>query len=229
MSTQPLEVLSQTFESRAVRVVMKDGDPWFIAKDVAEALGYKKPENAVAQHCEEAVNLSPVSGCSLDSRLKVIPESDVYALIFGSKLESAKRFRRWVTKEVLPSIRRSGGYIQGEETLSSDDRKMLDELKQADHLAILSGATILLSKQRSKAATARIYNVLRTTTLQSVREGERFCDTLTRVANALYQEGLIDHCKKTVVQGALIANRAWRDRQLALLGISDKETSNHDN
>lgn len=58
MSQQPLEVLNQTFESRAVRVVMKDGNPWFIAKDVAEALGYKKPENAVAQHCEEAVNLS---------------------------------------------------------------------------------------------------------------------------------------------------------------------------
>ncbi|EIV9356930.1 hypothetical protein MBD85_004019 [Escherichia coli] len=223
MSQQPLEVLNQTFESRAVRVVMKDGDPWFIAKDVAEALGYKKPENAVAQHCEEAVNLPPVSGDSLDSRLKIIPESDVYALIFGSKLESAKRFRRWVAKEVLPSIRRSGGYIQGEETLSADDRKLLDELKQADHLAILSGATILLSKQRSKAATARLYAVLRTVTLQSVREGERFCDTLTRVANALYQEGLIDHCKKTVVQGALIANRGWRDRQLALLGITDKE------
>ncbi|MEB0362607.1 BRO family protein [Citrobacter freundii] len=181
MSQQPLEVLNQTFESRAVRVVMKDGDPWFIAKDVAEALGYKKPENAVAQHCEEAVNLPPVSGDSLDSRLKIIPESDVYALIFGSKLESAKRFRRWVAKEVLPSIRRSGGYIQGEETLSADDRKLLDELKQADHLAILSGATILLSKQRSKAATARLYAVLRTVTLQSVREGERFCDTLTRV------------------------------------------------
>lgn len=223
MSQQPLEVLNQTFESRAVRVVMKDGNPWFIAKDVAEALGYKKPENAVAQHCEEAVNLPPVSGDSLDSRLKIIPESDVYALIFGSKLESAKRFRRWVTKEVLPSIRRSGGYIQGEETLSADDRKLLDELKQADHLAILSGATILLAKQRSKAATARLYAVLRTVTLQSVREGERFCDTLTRVANALYQEGLIDHCKKTVVQGALIANRGWRDRQLALLGITDKE------
>ncbi|HBL5473936.1 TPA: hypothetical protein LR373_000708 [Enterobacter hormaechei] len=223
MSQQPLEVLNQTFESRAVRVVMKDGNPWFIAKDVAEALGYKKPENAVAQHCEEAVNLPPVSGDSLDSRLKIIPESDVYALIFGSKLESAKRFRRWVTKEVLPSIRRSGGYIQGEETLSADDRKLLDELKQADHLAILSGATILLSKQRSKAATARLYAVLRTVTLQSVREGERFCDTLTRVANAMYQEGLIDHCKKTVVQGALIANRGWRDRQLALLGITDKE------
>ncbi|EHK1677242.1 hypothetical protein J9G47_000331 [Escherichia coli] len=220
MSQQPLEVLNQTFESRAVRVVMKDGDPWFIAKDVAE---YKKPENAVAQHCEEAVNLPPVSGDSLDSRLKIIPESDVYALIFGSKLESAKRFRRWVTKEVLPSIRRSGGYIQGEEALSADDRKLLDELKQADHLAILSGATILLSKQRSKAATARLYAVLRTVALQSVREGERFCDTLTRVANALYQEGLIDHCKKTVVQGALIANRGWRDRQLALLGITDKE------
>lgn len=225
MSQQPLEVLNQTFESRVVRVVMKDGDPWFIAKDVAEALGYRAPDKAVAQHCEEAMNLSSVSPGSFagDSRLKIIPESDVYALIFGSKLESAKRFRRWVTKEVLPSIRRSGGYIQGEETLSADDRKLLDELKQADHLAILSGATILLSKQRSKATTARLYAVLRTVTLQSVREGERFCDTLTRVANALYQEGLIDHCKKTVVQGALIANRGWRDRQLALLGITDKE------
>lgn len=79
-----------------------------------------------------------------------------------------------------------------------------------------------MSKQRSKAATAQLYAVMRTAALQSVREGERFYDTLTRVANALYQEGLIYHCKKTVVQGALIANRGWRDRQLALLGIAGK-------
>ncbi|HGW6118434.1 Bro-N domain-containing protein [Serratia marcescens] len=109
-------ILTNTFEGLAVRCVMIDGQPYFIAKDVAMALGYKRPDQAIATHCEDAMNLPPKTGGSLgglDSRLKVIPESDVYALIFGSKLESAQRFRKWVTKEVLPSIRKSGGFISG--------------------------------------------------------------------------------------------------------------------
>ncbi|MCG7367324.1 hypothetical protein MHZ90_14465 [Pantoea sp. ACRSH] len=118
-------IITNVFESNEVRSVIIDNDPWFIAKDVAKALGYKRPDQAVAKHCEEAANLSPEMRGSLDSRLKVINESDVYNLVFGSKLESAQRFRKWVTKEVLPSIRKSGAFISG----VSDNHSIDSELR----------------------------------------------------------------------------------------------------
>ncbi|QHQ20679.1 hypothetical protein GMW71_10175 [Pectobacterium brasiliense] len=121
-------IINQAFESLNVRIVMQDDAPWFIAKDVATALGYKRPDQAVSKYCDDVMNLPLSLGGSLDSRLKVIPESDVYALIFGSKLESAKRFRKWVTKEVLPSIRKNGAFIVGvsdNKTVSSDLRDRL--------------------------------------------------------------------------------------------------------
>lgn len=102
-------------EFGSVRVVMKDGEPWFVARDVAQALGYVDPADAVRRHCEKvnkitqqggtpgSVNTPPVS-------LLIIPEEDVYALIFGSELPSAKAFRRWLCDEVIPSIRRTGQY-----------------------------------------------------------------------------------------------------------------------
>ena len=111
--SQELSIFSNP-EFGSVRVVMQNGEPWFVARDVAIALGYADPAKAVRQHCEKvnkitqqgetpaSVNTPPVS-------ILIIPEEDVYALIFGSQLESAKRFRRWICDEVLPSIRKTGG------------------------------------------------------------------------------------------------------------------------
>lgn len=92
----------------------KDGEPWFVGKDVALALGYAKPENAVATHvCQEdkTSTLIQGSGSNYKSQAVIINESGLYSLVLGSKLSSAKRFKRWVTLEVLPQIRRTGGYI----------------------------------------------------------------------------------------------------------------------
>lgn len=104
-------------EFGSVRVVMQNGEPWFVASDVAKALGYAKPANAVQQHCEKVNKITqvPETGSSVNTppvSILIIPEEDVYALIFGSQLESAKRFRRWICDEVLPSIRKTGGYGQ---------------------------------------------------------------------------------------------------------------------
>lgn len=101
------------FEDKAVRVIEKDGEPWFVAKDVCDVLGYAKPENAVAMHCKAAKLLKyPESGCFTDSPrgITIIPERDVYRLIMRSKLPSAERFEEWVVGEVLPSIRKTGSY-----------------------------------------------------------------------------------------------------------------------
>lgn len=97
----------------AIRTIEKDGEPWFVGRDVAEALGYAKAENAIAVHvyeCDKTSTLIQGSGSNYKSKAIVINESGLYALIFGSKLPSAKPFKHWVTSEVLPSIRKTGGY-----------------------------------------------------------------------------------------------------------------------
>lgn len=94
-----------------VRTLMIGGEPWLVGRDVAAALGYSNPRDAIAAHVEEEDK--GVAKCdTLGGRqdVVVINESGLYALVFGSKLESAKRFKRWVTKEVLPAIRKTGSY-----------------------------------------------------------------------------------------------------------------------
>lgn len=94
-----------------IRTVTIDNEPWFVGKDVATALGYRNASKALADHVEECDKLNNESLSSLGQRGGwLINESGLYALIFGSKLESAKRFKRWVTSEVLPAIRKTGGY-----------------------------------------------------------------------------------------------------------------------
>lgn len=89
-----------------------DNEPWFVGKDVAEALGYSNTRDALATHVsEEDKNTVVISdGKRGNPNQVVINESGLYALIFGSKLDSAKRFKHWVTSEVLPTIRKTGSY-----------------------------------------------------------------------------------------------------------------------
>ena len=94
-----------------IRTVTIDNEPWLVGKDVAEALGYVDTFGALKKHIPEEDKLV----CQIDSAgqkrdVTAINESGLYALIFGSKLESAKRFKHWVTSEVLPSIRKTGSY-----------------------------------------------------------------------------------------------------------------------
>ena len=101
-----------------LRVVSIEGEPWFVAKDAAIALGYADTVNAVKLHCKKAkslkdigvVNHHPYTNQQLDLQTKVIPESDVYRLIMRSKLESAEAFQDWLADEVIPAIRKTGKY-----------------------------------------------------------------------------------------------------------------------
>jgi anti-repressor protein len=96
-----------------IRVFEIEGNHYFVGRDIATALGYEKPHNAISQHVDIQDTLKqgiPDSqGFIQDTTL--VNESGMFALIFGSKLDRAKVFKRWVTSEVLPSIRRTGGYI----------------------------------------------------------------------------------------------------------------------
>lgn len=95
----------------ALRTIEKDGEIWFIASDVARALGYSRPADAVSQHCRYTVKHSiphPQGKGTLE--VNIIPEGDLYRLIIRSKLPAAEQFERWVFDEVLPSIRKTGKY-----------------------------------------------------------------------------------------------------------------------
>lgn len=110
-------------EFGSIRTVEVDGKPYFVGKDVAEALGYSNTRDALATHVsDEDKNTVVISdGKRGNPNQTVVNESGLYALIFGSKLESAKRFKHWVTSEVLPSIRKSGGYIAGQEQMTDSE------------------------------------------------------------------------------------------------------------
>ncbi|MCT4389764.1 BRO family protein [Leuconostoc falkenbergense] len=109
------EVQVFNFEQKEVRTVLIKNEAWFVGKDVAQALGYQDTPKAIKQHVDQDDRLTLTGQ---NAHLENLPnrgvvgvnESGVYSLIFGSKLDSAKRFKKWVTSEVLPSIRHTGGY-----------------------------------------------------------------------------------------------------------------------
>lgn len=103
-------------EFGAVRTIVKDGEPWFVGKDVAEILGYKETAKAIRTHiCAEDKGVSVLDTPGGQQKITLINESGLYSLILGSKLPKAKTFKRWVTSEVLPTIRKTGGYVANDE------------------------------------------------------------------------------------------------------------------
>ena len=101
----------ETSEFGQVRTVIIDGEPWFVGKDVAECLGYSNTKDALLRHVDEEDKLGSRFTTSGQNReMTVINESGLYSLIMSSKLPSAKSFKRWVTSEVLPAIRKTGSY-----------------------------------------------------------------------------------------------------------------------
>lgn len=104
-----------------IRTVTINNEPWFAATDIAKALGYRMASDLVRRIDAEDKDTRVMSTLGGEQALSIINESGLYSAILGSKLESAKRFKHWVTSEVLPSIRKNGGYIAGQETLSDEE------------------------------------------------------------------------------------------------------------
>lgn len=126
-----------------VRTVAIDNEPWFVGKDVATALGYERATKAVQDHVnEEDKDEIPIrDSIGRMQKTPIINESGLYALIFGSKLESAQRFKRWVTSEVLPSIRKHGVYA-------------VDELLQNPDIAIKAFTALKEEREKNKVLQA---------------------------------------------------------------------------
>lgn len=128
----------QNSEFRQLRTVMIDSVPWFVGKDVATALGYMNPQKAIRDHVDEEDRTVNESFTVNGTPPTVINESGLYSLILSSKLDGAKRFKRWVTSEVLPAIRIRGSYTPTDDTPGNDMCRMAttdDFLKAAQIVA----------------------------------------------------------------------------------------------
>lgn len=110
---QKNKITSWNYDDQLVRSLVHNGEPWFVGKDIASSLGYKDTVNALKEHVDnEDKDIIKIMTTSGIQNAVVINESGLYSLIFGSKLETARQFKRWVTNEVLPAIRKTGSYTK---------------------------------------------------------------------------------------------------------------------
>lgn len=187
------------FEGEPVKMVMEGDMPWFNANDVCQALGYVNPRDAVADHVDdEDVAKRDTLTRGGKQQVNFVNESGLYALIFGSGKPKAKRFKRWVTSEVLPSIRRTGQYRAGNRTLPAPAQQD-DEFALTP--AFFARLYYALGKQLGPAAV--VWHLARLGSLQdwvtiSLRELSRGMDqavgasTIHRQTRALVQQGLLN-------------------------------------
>lgn len=167
-----------------VRTVTINGDPWFVGKDVAAALGFTNPRDAISTHVfDEDKGVESIDTLGGKQKMTVINESGLYALVFGSRLKSAQRFKHWVTSEVLPAIRKTGSYQapQGKELLAlavleaqktiEEQSKAIERMKpkvifanavEISHTSILIGDLAKLLKQNGvETGQKRLFDWMR--------------------------------------------------------------------
>lgn len=159
------------FENHEVRSLLLNNEPWFVGKDVAEVLGYERADNAIRNHIDKEDKLMhQISASGQNRNMTIINESGLYSLVLSSKLPSAKKFKRWVTSEVLPALRKTGQYqvkelsgselmakalIEAQSVLAAKD-KVIEEMKPkvvfadavaTSHTSILVGELAKILKQ----------------------------------------------------------------------------------
>lgn len=143
------------FENSQVRTVLVNNAPYFIGKDIAETLGYSNTRDAISKHVDEEDKDTVVirDGNKGNPNLTVINESGVYSLIFGSKLPSAKAFKRWVTSEVLPNIRKTGAHLTPdtiEKVLTDPDTIIQIATQLKEERAKRMQAEVVIEQQKPK-------------------------------------------------------------------------------
>lgn len=148
-------------EFGSIRTIEQNGEPWFVGKDVAEALGYSNASKALADHVDEQDKLNNESLVSLGQRGGwLINESGFYSLCFSSKLEGAKKFKRWVTSEVLPSIRKTGNYMMLKLSKEMQALFLLDQrtVQQEQRITALESSMVVDygQQQALKSAVNRV-------------------------------------------------------------------------
>ena len=123
------QLIPFNFEEKEVRIVIVDGQEWWVGKDVAESLGFKDTVNAIKQHCNGVVKYHPITDAmGRTQEARIINEGDVFRLMTHSNQPRAQRFEKWLFEEVLPQIRRTGGYAPLGMALVRED--VLEQMKQ---------------------------------------------------------------------------------------------------
>lgn len=146
-----------------VRTVTIDGESWFIAKDVATALGYSNTRDAIAKHVDDDdKNTVVIRDGKGNPNQTIINESGLYSLVLSSKLPTAKKFKHWITSEVLPAIRKTGGYIANAETMTDAE--------------IMSKA-LMIAKQTIESREQRIHSLEAET--ERMKPKEIFADAVS--------------------------------------------------
>ena len=153
MSDQMAVFKSEQFGE--IRTVMVDNEPWFVGKDVAVILGYSNPSEAIADHVmdDDKLNSKTLSSCQIELGQRggwLINESGLYSLILGSKLPTAREFKHWITSDVLPTIRKTGGYV-------ANDRLFIDTyLPGANQQTVMLFEAILGQVRNLNAEKAKL-------------------------------------------------------------------------
>ena len=121
-----------------IRTVEINGEPWFIAKDITQSLGFGNPRQAISSHVdEEDKGVTIMDTLGGPQEMTIINESGMYSLILGSRIESAKRFKHWITSEVIPSIRKTGSYNLPQ-TYADALRELANKAEEAERLALVN-------------------------------------------------------------------------------------------
>lgn len=161
-----------------IRTIEQDGEPWLVGKDVAQALGYQNGSRDINRHVDEddrsVTEIMTVLG---KRNFVIINESGLYSLVLGSKLPTAKKFKRWVTSEVLPSIRKTGGYIAGQESMSDSE---------------LMAKALLVAKRQIDAKTAQIEEMTPKAVFADAVAASKTSILIGELAKILRQNGVED-------------------------------------
>lgn len=152
-----------------IRTVAIDGEPWFVGKDVAERLGYSNTKDALSRHVDrddKQGSRFTTSGQARD--MTVINESGLYSLVLSSKLPTAKKFKRWITSEVIPTIRKTGGYVQNDEAFINTYLPYADDSTVAlfkSTLATVRSLNAKIEKDKPKVLFADAVSTAKTSIL----------------------------------------------------------------
>ncbi|HDA6713220.1 TPA: ORF6C domain-containing protein [Staphylococcus aureus] len=168
------ELQTFNFEELPVRTLEVDGEPYFVGSDIAKILGYQKPQNAIATHVDledKTTTLIQGTGSNYKSNAVIINESGLYSLIFSSKLENAKRFKRWVTSEVLPTLRKTGTYQVPSDPMQS--LRLMFEATEETKQEIKNVKDDVIDLKENQKLDAGDYNFLTRTINQRVAHIQR--------------------------------------------------------
>lgn len=169
-------------EFGAVRAVTLEGEPWFVAADVCRALGLGNSSDVIKRLDEDERTLVSIEGASNGLPVNAINEPGLYALILGSRKPEAKAFKRWITHEVIPEIRKTGGYIAGQETMD-DDQLLANALMVAQRKIDERNKQLEAANEKIKADAPKVLFA------ETVEKAET-CISIGTLAKILNQAGL---------------------------------------